>query len=78
MIMSVDKASISAFIFIGSGIGSVIWGKIADVYGRKIGLFFSIVFTCYFGIFSGMSPTLNWIIILRFLVGIGVGGIHIF
>ena len=34
----------------------------------------STVWICYYGIVSAVSPSLAWLLILRLLVGFGVGG----
>ena len=38
------------------------------------GLYMSVLWVLYFGILSCQSPTYIWIIILRCMVGFGIGG----
>lgn len=68
------QALITTMVFAGMMCSSSIWGSISDKYGRKAELILCSVFTCYFGILSAFSPNFIWMLILRGLVGFGIGG----
>lgn len=68
------QALITTMVFAGMMCSSSIWGSISDKYGRKSELILCSVFTCYFGILSAFSPTFIWMLILRGMVGFGIGG----
>ena len=70
-----QKALITTVVFIGMMISSSMWGNICDRYGRKTGLILCVVWTFYVGVLSSFSPNLTWILLLRGLVGFGVGGV---
>src|SRR4051794_15488788 len=72
----------SAVILLSSGIGAIlgaaIWGRIADIYGRRL-VFMATVLN--FSIASGVlafTPEHGWIYlsVFRFFVGFGVGGLY--
>jgi putative MFS transporter len=72
----------SAVILLASGVGailgSVIWGRIADVYGRRAVFMATIV---NFSVASGalyFTPDNGWwyLSVFRFFVGFGVGGLY--
>ncbi len=72
----------SAVILLSSGVGailgSVIWGRIADVYGRRTVFMATIV---NFSLASGalyFTPDNGWVYlsVFRFVVGFGVGGLY--
>lgn len=72
----------SAIILLSSGVGAIlgatIWGRIADLYGRRK-VFIATVIN--FSIASGLlalTPDHGWIYLsfFRFLVGFGVGGLY--
>jgi putative MFS transporter len=72
----VDKATVSMFPFsalVGTVIGSVVWGVIADVYGRKASILLSAVM--YVGTsICGAMPSLSWNVGMCFLMGVAAGG----
>uniref|UniRef100_A0A8C5D6Q4 Synaptic vesicle 2-related protein-like n=1 Tax=Gouania willdenowi TaxID=441366 RepID=A0A8C5D6Q4_GOUWI len=68
-------ALITSVVFIGMGIGSPVWGKVSDKYGRKVGLAMCLSWTLFYGILSAFSPVYGWLLALRGLVGVGIGGI---
>ncbi|XP_028400300.1 synaptic vesicle 2-related protein-like [Dendronephthya gigantea] len=70
-----DEALLSTVVFVGMFVSSALWGKICDLYGRKSGIVLSSAWIMYFGILSAISPTYNWILFLRFLVGCGISGL---
>ena len=62
-------------VFAGMMVSSGIWGKICDKYGRKVELILCSAFTFYYGVLSAVAPNFIWILILRGLVGFGIGGV---
>uniref|UniRef100_A0A8C5HH33 Synaptic vesicle 2-related protein-like n=1 Tax=Gouania willdenowi TaxID=441366 RepID=A0A8C5HH33_GOUWI len=68
-------ALITSVVFIGMGISSPVWGKVSDKYGRKVGLVMCSSWTFFYGILSAFSPVYGWVLVLRGLVGVGIGGI---
>jgi len=54
-----------------------IWGKISDLYGRKIMLQIAIVMFLAASFLAGASQTMEWLIISRGLQGLGGGGIMV-
>jgi putative MFS transporter len=72
----VDKATVSQFPFsalVGTVIGSVIWGVIADIYGRKASILLSAVMFVGTSI-CGAMPSLAWNVGMCFLMGVAAGG----
>jgi putative MFS transporter len=72
----------SAIILLSSGIGAIlgafIWGRIADVYGRrKVFIATVINFSLATGVLA-FTPDNGWIFlsVFRFFVGFGVGGLY--
>ncbi|ETE71635.1 Synaptic vesicle 2-related protein, partial [Ophiophagus hannah] len=62
-------------VFLGMMFSSTLWGNISDQYGRKTGLKISVLWTLYYGVLSGFAPVYSWILVLRGLVGFGIGGV---
>jgi|AntAceMinimDraft_12_1070368.scaffolds.fasta_scaffold204354_1 MFS family permease len=67
-------ASITSVVFVGELLGSMFWGPFADAYGRWNAYMYSVCFLVIGSWASGFSPSYSWLLFLRFLVGIGVGG----
>ncbi|KAI0239633.1 Synaptic vesicle 2-related protein [Lamellibrachia satsuma] len=70
-----QQAMLTTVVFAGMMISSSIWGKICDKYGRKVELILCSTFTLYYGLLSAIAPSYVWILILRGLVGVGIGGV---
>uniref|UniRef100_A0A8C3VB80 Synaptic vesicle 2-related protein n=1 Tax=Catharus ustulatus TaxID=91951 RepID=A0A8C3VB80_CATUS len=68
-------ALLTSVVFVGMMSSSTLWGNISDQYGRKTGLKISVLWTLYYGILSGFAPIYSWILVLRGLVGFGIGGV---
>ncbi|HEX4668069.1 MAG TPA: MFS transporter [Chthoniobacterales bacterium] len=58
---------------IGTASGSILWGILADLYGRKAAILLSAVVFIGTSI-CGAMPSLNWNIGMCFLMGFGAGG----
>ncbi|XP_067430936.1 synaptic vesicle 2-related protein [Thunnus thynnus] len=71
---SYKVALITSVVFVGTGISSPVWGNVSDKYGRKIGLTFCMCWTLYYGLLSAFAPVYGWLLVLRGLVGFGIGG----
>lgn len=55
-------------------IGALIFGVMADRYGRRIPMTINIIFYAVVSAASGLAPTFGWFLVLRALFGIGMGG----
>ena len=72
----VTKATASTFPFsalTGTVIGSVIWGVLADIYGRKATMLLSAVMFVGTSI-CGAMPSLWWNVGMCFMMGVAAGG----
>jgi putative MFS transporter len=72
--VSAAQASLVPFFaLVGTVIGSLVWGVIADLYGRKASILLSAVVFVGSSI-CGVMPSLAWNIAMCFLMGAGAGG----
>ncbi|MCA3184810.1 MULTISPECIES: MFS transporter [unclassified Cupriavidus] len=60
--------------FIGMLVGAFCFGRVADRIGRRPALMLAVVIDAACGVASAFAPSLGWLMVLRFLTGIGVGG----
>ncbi|TFI57592.1 MFS transporter [Sphingomonas parva] len=71
-----DKATASLlpfFALVGTVVGSVVWGVIADIYGRKASILLSAVMFVGTSI-CGAMPSLAWNVGMCFMMGAAAGG----
>jgi putative MFS transporter len=69
-----STASLLSFVALtGTVCGSVLWGFLADIYGRKATILLSAVFFIGTAI-CGAMPSLAWNIFMCFLMGLAAGG----
>lgn len=62
------------FFFIGMLIGAFVFGRLADRIGRRPVLMMAVVIDAFAGVASAFAPEFAWLLVLRFVTGIGVGG----
>ncbi len=55
-------------------LGALVFGLLADRYGRRPTLMFNVAFFSLMELLSGFAPTLGWLLALRALYGFGMGG----
>src|SRR5436309_5233153 len=55
-------------------VGALLFGLLADRYGRRIPLMIDLVFFAVAEVASGLAPSFGWVLVLRALFGIGMGG----
>jgi MFS transporter, putative metabolite:H+ symporter len=72
--IGLKTAALLPFVAItGTVIGSLVWGRLADVYGRRATILISglmYVATCI----CGFMPTFDWNLVMCFLMGAAAGG----
>ena len=72
----VSKATASLvafFALVGTVVGSIVWGALADIYGRKATILLSAVLFVGTAI-CGAMPSLAWNIFMCFMMGAAAGG----
>ena len=72
---SKQEACITTVVFLGLCVGSAVFGTVGDKLGRKRGLYASCVVLVVFGAACAAAPSYPWLLVLRFLAGVGMGGI---
>ncbi|HWR14242.1 MAG TPA: MFS transporter [Terriglobales bacterium] len=73
----VSKAAIVATIgatLATRPVGAVVFGILADRYGRRIPLMANVIFFSTIGLLCGFSPNYTFFVVMRTLYGIGMGG----
>lgn len=68
-----QAALVPFFALVGTVAGSIVWGIIADIYGRKASILLSAVMFVGTSI-CGAMPSLEWNMVMCFLMGAGAGG----
>lgn len=71
---STEESLITTMVFVGMLIGAYSWGLVSDNYGRRAGLLSIAIVTTGAGFLSAFSPNYVSLVILRCIVGIGLGG----
>lgn len=72
--VSASQATLMSF-FISFGVSQLVYGPASDVFGRKPPLYFGLVVFALASIGCAMSPTINWLIAMRFVQGIGAAAV---
>uniref|UniRef100_A0A8D0CET4 SVOP like n=1 Tax=Salvator merianae TaxID=96440 RepID=A0A8D0CET4_SALMN len=67
-------ALVTTMVFFGYMLSSVVFGLLADRYGRWKILLFSFIWGAYFSLLTSFSPSYIWFVFLRTMVGCGVSG----
>ena len=60
--------------FVGMLLGAFGFGRLADRIGRRPVLLAAVLVDACFGVASAFAPDFTWLLALRFLTGVGVGG----
>src|SRR5947209_10903135 len=55
-------------------VGAIIFGIMADRWGRRIPLMLNVIFYALISVLSGLAPSYQIFLILRMLFGVGMGG----
>ncbi len=60
--------------FVGMMIGAFVFGRLADRIGRRPVLMIAVIIDAVAGVASAFAGDFGWLVFLRFLTGVGVGG----
>ena len=71
---SFDTALLNSTTLIASAIGAIAFGRVADLLGRKKIYGFEVLVLAAGAIASAFSPSLAWLVVFRFILGLGIGG----
>jgi PHS family inorganic phosphate transporter-like MFS transporter len=71
---TVETAIAGATALVSAAIGSAVFGRIADVFGRKYIYGFEVLVLGAGAIASAFSPNIWWLVAFRFILGLGIGG----
>ena len=71
---ALQVAVVGATALVSAALGSAIFGRIADVFGRKAIYGFEVLVLGAGAIASAFSPDVWWLIAFRFVLGLGIGG----
>ncbi|KAF6086954.1 SVOP like [Phyllostomus discolor] len=67
-------ALVTTMVFFGYMVASILFGLLADRYGRWKILLISFLWGAYFSLLTSFSPSYAWFVFLRMMVGCGVSG----
>jgi len=65
---------VSSTALIAAAIGAMVFGRVADMLGRKRIYGYECLVLAIGAIASAFSPNIMWLIVFRFILGIGIGG----
>jgi putative MFS transporter len=65
---------IATATFAGMLVGAWFWGTISDYVGRRAGFQLTVLIFALFGLLSAFAPSWEWLLVIRFITGFGLGG----
>ncbi len=72
-----DRQWIVTAYLLGFGVAQLVYGTLADRYGRRPVLFVALALYALFSVFAGMADSLHTMLIARVLQGIGAAGTRV-
>ncbi len=70
-------ALIVTVFFLGIGLGQLVWGPLADALGRKPVLYAGLAVYIIGAIGGALSPSLELLLVWRFVAGLGAAGVRV-
>ncbi len=71
---SSQTALLASSTLAASAVGALVFGRIADMFGRKRIYGLEVLILAAGAIASAFAPSITWLIIFRCILGIGIGG----
>jgi MFS family permease len=72
-----QTATLTCSVFVGSIAGSLLFGYMGDVLGRKPAFIGTATIICIFGFATAAANSYTTLVVFRFMVGLGVGGVTV-
>ncbi|WBB95633.1 MULTISPECIES: MFS transporter [unclassified Solwaraspora] len=72
----VDGNALKLFLasgFIGQFFGSILLGRLSDIIGRRRAFMLNLAVYSVFTLLGAFSPNVAWLIVTRFIAGVGIG-----
>lgn len=69
-----EVSLLSSVSLLASVLGAIVFGRIADTMGRKFVYGYELIVLAAGAIASALAPNLVWLLIFRFILGVGIGG----
>lgn len=73
-ISTLDISLLSSTALLAAALGAVIFGRIADHFGRKFVYGYELIVLAIGAIASAFAPNILWLLFFRFVLGLGIGG----
>lgn len=73
-ISTLEVSLLSSTALLSAALGAVIFGRIADHFGRKFVYGYELLVLAIGAIASAFAPNVLWLVIFRFILGLGIGG----
>ncbi len=71
---STQTSLLASTTLAASAVGALVFGRVADIVGRKKMYGVEVLILAVGAIASAFSPNITWLIIFRIILGVGVGG----
>lgn len=71
---SFEVALLGSTSLIAAALGSILFGRLADFVGRRSIYGFTLIVLALGAIASALAPSIIWLVIFRFILGLGIGG----
>ena len=69
-----EEGLVASTALIASAFGAVLFGRVADMLGRKRIYGYEVLVLAFGAVASALSPNIWWLILFRIVLGVGIGG----
>lgn len=69
-----ETSLLASTSLIAAALGSILFGRLADFVGRRSIYGFTLIVLALGAIASALAPSIIWLLIFRFILGLGIGG----
>lgn len=69
-----ETSLLASTSLIAAALGSILFGRLADFVGRRSIYGFTLIVLACGAIASALAPSIIWLLVFRFILGLGIGG----
>ena len=73
-VSTLEISLLSSTALLSAALGAVVFGRIADRFGRKFVYGYELIVLAAGAIASALAPNVLWLLFFRFVLGLGIGG----